>query len=81
VPPSHGLFVWARLAKGARCADDEARFFADLLASTGVKVGEGRFYRGVEGDFGWARLRFSLPEAEMRDAVARMEGGLETGAE
>jgi DNA-binding transcriptional MocR family regulator len=81
VPPSHGLFVWARLAKGARCAGDEKRFFEDLLARTGVKVGEGRFYRGAEGEFGWARLRFSMPEAEMRDAVARMEGVMGKGAE
>jgi bifunctional pyridoxal-dependent enzyme with beta-cystathionase and maltose regulon repressor activities len=55
-----------------KTADEEKRFY-DSLAVSGVKVGQGRFYGGAKGDFGWARIRFSLPAKEMERAVERIE--------
>jgi aspartate/methionine/tyrosine aminotransferase len=72
VPPSHGLFLWAKLAKGAKCAEDEKTLF-EQLALDGVKVGEGRGFKGVKGDYGWARIRFSVSGEVMREALARMD--------
>jgi DNA-binding transcriptional MocR family regulator len=75
IAPSHGLFLFARLAQGARSVADEKSFY-DRLAIGGVRVGEGRFYRGVEGEYGWARIRFSVPVDVMHQALARIEAVL-----
>jgi DNA-binding transcriptional MocR family regulator len=72
ITPTHGLFLFAKLAKYVKTADEEKRFY-DSLAVSGVKVGQGRFYDGAKGDFGWARIRFSLPAKEMERAVERIE--------
>jgi DNA-binding transcriptional MocR family regulator len=72
VAPSHGLFLWARMAKKARSAGDEQVFFKEL-STCGVKVGEGRFYKGVEGDYGWARIRFSIEQGLMTEALGKMD--------
>jgi hypothetical protein len=73
IAPSHGLFLFARLVKHASNAEDEKCFF-DKLATTngGVRVGHGRFYKGVEGQFGWARISFSVKREELLDALERM---------
>ncbi|KAF1946035.1 PLP-dependent transferase [Clathrospora elynae] len=73
VTPTHGLFLFAKLAKGAKSAEDEQSFY-DRLAVHGVKVAQGRFYKGVDKDFGWARIRFSVSLEVMREAMGRMEG-------
>jgi DNA-binding transcriptional MocR family regulator len=75
VAPSHGLFLWAKMAKKAQSVGDEQVFFEEL-GSCGVKVGEGRFYKGVEGDYGWARIRFSMNEGLMTEALGKMDGVL-----
>jgi hypothetical protein len=75
IAPSHGHFLFARLAKGARSATDEKAFF-DRLAIGGVRVGEGRLYKGVEGEYGWARIRFSVEVQVMHKALARIEAVL-----
>lgn len=41
-----------------------------------MRVGQGRFYEGANGDFGWARIRFSLPVKEMERAVDRVDAFL-----
>jgi DNA-binding transcriptional MocR family regulator len=73
VAPSHGLCVFVRLAKKARTEQDEVRFYDELAKWGGVKVAQGKAFRGVDRDFGWARLRFSVPVAEMKDAVQRID--------
>ena len=75
VTPTHGLFLFAKLARTARSAAEEKRFY-DELAVRGVLVGQGRFYKGVEGDFGWARIRFSVNAEMMSEALGRIEKGL-----
>ncbi|KAH9864373.1 hypothetical protein J1614_010307 [Plenodomus biglobosus] len=72
ITPTHGLFLFARLAKNARSASDEKKFY-DRLAVHGVRVAQGRFYKGVEADYGWARIRFSVSPGVMRDALKRIE--------
>ncbi|EOA91804.1 uncharacterized protein SETTUDRAFT_178211 [Exserohilum turcica Et28A] len=72
IPASHGLFVFARLAKRATIEQQETHFFA-ALAHHGIKVAPGRSFNGVERDYGWARLRFSLPVQQMQDLVRRLE--------
>jgi DNA-binding transcriptional MocR family regulator len=76
IAPSHGLFLFARLAKQARNSAEEKRVFDRLAGNGGVLVGHGRFYKGVEGQFGWARIRFSVHVDVMQDALERMENTL-----
>jgi len=38
-----------------------------------VRVGEGRGFKGVEGEFGWARIRFSLDVETLKEALFRIE--------
>ncbi|KAH7350503.1 pyridoxal phosphate-dependent transferase [Pyrenochaeta sp. MPI-SDFR-AT-0127] len=72
VTPTHGLFLFAKLAKKAKNASEEKTFY-DKLALQGVNVAQGRFFRGVEGDFGWARMRFSVERNVMETALLRIE--------
>lgn len=71
IVPTHGIFLFAKLAKNARTAKDEMAFF-DRLAFKGVRVTSGHFYKGVEGDFGWARIRFSIPLDVMEKALTTL---------
>lgn len=75
ITPTDGIFLFAKLAKHARSVDDEADFY-DRLAEHGVRVGPGRFYKGVETDFGWARIRFSVPTQVMNSALERISAFL-----
>ncbi|KAF2036608.1 PLP-dependent transferase [Setomelanomma holmii] len=72
ITPTHGLFLWAKIAQGARSKKEEQSVFDDLKYA-GVRVGRGMIEKGLESDYGWARLRFSMPEAEMRKACGRIE--------
>jgi hypothetical protein len=47
------------------------------LAARGVKVAYGRGHRGVENDFGWCEIKFSVKVEVMLDAVQRIERFLE----
>ncbi|KAH7396693.1 pyridoxal phosphate-dependent transferase [Phaeosphaeria sp. MPI-PUGE-AT-0046c] len=76
IAPSHGLFLFARLGKHASTAAEEKVCF-EALEREGVRVGEGRFYRGVEGKFGWARVSFSLGPDVMREGMGRLDRFLE----
>jgi DNA-binding transcriptional MocR family regulator len=79
VQPTHGIFLFAKLAKNARTAEDEKRFF-DSLALQGVRVGAGRFYKGVELEYGWARIRFSVSKEVMATALAKIGSFLDSNA-
>jgi histidinol-phosphate/aromatic aminotransferase/cobyric acid decarboxylase-like protein len=72
VTPTHGLFLFAKLAKHARNATAEREVF-DELAVSGVRVGERSGFKGVEGEYGWARVRFSVDVETMLKALGRME--------
>jgi DNA-binding transcriptional MocR family regulator len=76
VTPSHGLFLFAKLAKGVRSAEEEKRFF-DGLAVKGVKVAQGTWFRGVDGEFGWARVGFAVASRELDVAIRRLGEVLE----
>jgi hypothetical protein len=54
-----------------KTAEEEKEFY-DRLAIHGVRVGPGRYYKGVEREFGWARIRFSAPEAVMEVALEKL---------
>ncbi|KAF2015415.1 PLP-dependent transferase [Aaosphaeria arxii CBS 175.79] len=71
VAPTHGILLFARLGMNVKSAVEERAYF-NRLAVMGVRVGAGRFYNGVEGEFGWARVRFSVPVEVMRRAVERI---------
>lgn len=74
--PTHGLFVFARLAENLRTTEHESHYFVQLLEA-GLKVSPGHMYRGKAGEPGWARIRFSLAEATMRDAVTKLDAFFE----
>lgn len=73
VAPTHGLFLFARLAKKAVTIHDEKAFFQDLELRSGIKVAPGGGFSGVEKDVGWARMRFSISVGDMEEAVERLE--------
>lgn len=75
VTPTHGVFLFAKLATKAKSANDEKQFF-DRLALHGVFVAQGRFHKGVEGDYGWARIRFSVSTEVMKTALKKLEAFL-----
>lgn len=70
VNPTHGLFLFVRLAPDVVTVDEEKSYFDGLIAA-GLKVSPGQLYKGVKGEFGWARIRFSFAEEVMKRAVAR----------
>jgi DNA-binding transcriptional MocR family regulator len=76
IPPSHGLFLFARLGKRATSADEEKVFFEEMGRDVRLKVNEGRHYSGVEGKYGWARVTFSLAPATMREGLERLDAFL-----
>ncbi|KAL5411671.1 hypothetical protein PMIN03_004711 [Paraphaeosphaeria minitans] len=69
--PTDGIFVFAKLAKHAQSIEDEQDFF-HRLALQGVLLGPGNAYKGVERDYGWARIRFSIPIKVMEVALERI---------
>jgi histidinol-phosphate/aromatic aminotransferase/cobyric acid decarboxylase-like protein len=75
VPPTHGIFVFARLGRSIRSIVEEKAFF-QRLAVQGVRVSPGRFYNGVDSDYGWARIRFSVPTKVMQTAIERINAFL-----
>ncbi|KAL1606492.1 hypothetical protein SLS60_003896 [Paraconiothyrium brasiliense] len=71
VVPTDGIFVFAKLAKHAQSLEDERDFY-NRLAEQGVLLGPGTMYKGVDKDFGWARIRFSIPVKTMEVALERI---------
>ncbi|KAK7179888.1 PLP-dependent transferase [Paraphaeosphaeria sporulosa] len=71
VTPTDGIFVFAKLAKHAQNIEDEQDFF-HRLALQGILLGPGNVYKGVERDFGWTRVRFSIPVKVMEVALERI---------
>jgi len=71
--PTHaGFHVFARLAKNAKNWDDEASVAKQLLDS-GVMVGPGKGFGGIDGEVGWFRLSFSIPQEKLKTGLKRIE--------
>jgi aspartate/methionine/tyrosine aminotransferase len=77
VTPTHGLFLFARLAKKAVTVGDENSFYQELELRSGVKIASGGVFNGVEKDAGWARMRFSISVEDMGKAVGKLEAFFE----
>jgi len=71
IVPTEGIFLFAKLAKYAKTIEDEKDFY-NRLALHGVRVGPGRYYKGVDKEFGWSRIRFSVPIKAMELALERL---------
>ncbi|UPX15483.1 uncharacterized protein EKO05_0005929 [Ascochyta rabiei] len=69
VEPTHGLFLFAKLTNDLSTLEEEKSYF-DRLTAAGLKVSPGRLYRGVDGEFGWARIRFCIAEDVMTKTIA-----------
>lgn len=68
VRPTDGIFLFARLGMKIKSAVEEKAFF-NRLSTQGVKVSPGRLYNGVEWEYGWARIRFSVSTNIMDEAL------------
>jgi aspartate/methionine/tyrosine aminotransferase len=75
VVPTHGLFLFARLARklASGSVEEEDAVWRELEERVGVKVAPGRGFNGVEKDAGWARIRFSVGVGVMEEAVKKLE--------
>lgn len=76
VHPTDGIFLFARLGMKIKSVVEEKAFY-NRLATQGVKISPGRLYNGVEWEYGWARIRFSVSANEMEEAVRRILAFLE----
>lgn len=72
IPAHAGLFVFARLAKGCRCWEEEA-MIVERLKENGVLVSPGRTYHGLEEEKGWIRITFAVPEDTLREGLERVQ--------
>lgn len=72
LPASAGLFVFVNVVKNAETWEDEAKMIR-RFAEYGVKVSPGREYVGEDGEKGWVRIGFSVPETMLREAISRIE--------
>lgn len=59
----------------------EEKAYFNRLAVQGVRVNPGRFFGGVELEYGWARIRVSVPTDVMKTALERIEAFLAKEAE
>ncbi|KAM0304914.1 hypothetical protein ACHAO8_011367 [Botrytis cinerea] len=71
IPTHAGFHVFARLAKNAQSWGDEAAVVKQLF-DAGVMVVPGKNFGGVDGEFGWVRLSFSIEEKKLRDGLWRI---------
>ncbi|TVY20174.1 putative aminotransferase aclI [Lachnellula arida] len=72
LPANAGLFVFVKVVKNAQTWEEEANVIR-RFAEYGVKVSPGREYVGEDGEKGWARIGFSVPETMLREAISRMK--------
>ncbi|KAF2807323.1 PLP-dependent transferase [Mytilinidion resinicola] len=71
LPAHEGLFVFAKLGKKVRNAEEEMIFF-EKLKIDGVTVSPGRFYNGLSTEFGWARITVAVPLEIVEVALERL---------
>ncbi|KAI9745240.1 MAG: hypothetical protein M1818_001518 [Claussenomyces sp. TS43310] len=70
LPASAGLWVNAKV-NGAESSD-----VVHKLKESGLKVGSGTEFNTVEGEKGWIKLSFSLPEDVLREGMVRLKACL-----
>ncbi|KAI0886469.1 1-aminocyclopropane-1-carboxylate synthase [Annulohypoxylon maeteangense] len=73
VPCNAGLYLFARLAGEVKTWEEEESV-VERLKGAGVLVSAGKAYHGPEGEKGWMRVGFAVPEEELREAMRRMAG-------
>ncbi|KAF2187328.1 PLP-dependent transferase [Zopfia rhizophila CBS 207.26] len=71
IPPTEGLFLFAKLAKDVKTVEEETSFFSRLTGH-GIRVSPGRLYNGLHTELGWARMKFSVPADVMAAALAKL---------
>ncbi|TVY17748.1 putative aminotransferase aclI [Lachnellula arida] len=77
--PTHaGFHLFAKLAKSAQTWEDEMAFVKQLLHA-GVMVAPGKNFGGVDGQIGWVRMSFSIPEEKLRLGLERIRETLGLG--
>jgi len=77
--PTHaGFHLFAKLAKNAQTWDEEMAFVKQLLHA-GVMVAPGKNFGGVDGQIGWVRMSFSIPEKDLRVGLERISETLGLG--
>lgn len=72
VVPTDGIFLFAKLGKHVQSLEEEEDFYR-RLEQHGVKISLGSMYKGVDKEYGWARIRFSIPTKVMEVALERIE--------
>ncbi|MCJ1271570.1 hypothetical protein MMC22_011472 [Lobaria immixta] len=76
IPAHAGLFVFAKLAKEIRTWEEEA-IAVERLKESGVLVGSGRAFHVMEGEKGWMRMTFALPEDMLRAGLKKVQSCLQ----
>ena len=71
IRPTDGIFLFAKLAKHVQSIEEEAAFYS-RLDGHGVHIGPGSLFKGVDKEFGWARIRFSVTPKTMEAALERI---------
>jgi hypothetical protein len=71
-------FTFARLPKNAQTWEEEAAVAKQLLEA-GLMIAPGKNYGGIDGQVGWVRMSFWIPEEKLREELERtgMTLGLE----
>jgi DNA-binding transcriptional MocR family regulator len=64
--------------KNAQTWEEEAAVAKQLL-ETGVMIAPGKNYGGIDGQVGWVRMSFSIPEEKLREGLERI--GMTLGVE
>ncbi|RMZ66210.1 aminotransferase -like [Pyrenophora seminiperda CCB06] len=75
IPCNAGLYIFAKLAPHATTWEEEADMVSKFKEA-GVLVSAGRGYHGPEAEKGWVRVGFAVEEAELEEAMRRMDGVL-----
>lgn len=75
VTPTHGIFLFTKLGRNIKSLVEEKAFY-NRLAVQGVRISPGRFYNGVELEYGWARIRFSVSVEVMQTVLERISNFL-----
>ena len=72
LPTDAGFHIYAKLAKHAQTWEEEAEMIT-RLSSVGVMVVPGKSFGGVDGQTGWVRLGFSIPENKLKSGLEIIE--------
>jgi len=71
IPVRAGVGIFAKVLKNAETWEEEDVVVQKLLEN-GVSLGGGKSWGGIDGEKGWIRMTFSVPEDVMREVILRM---------